>query len=74
GDPRGPTGPGRDDPVGLACTGETVARRFSLAGDDRALVGEREARRGGVDVERNHMQVGSGVGSFEEPELARTGA
>ncbi len=69
----GPVDPRRDhavDPLGL---GEPFDARLVLGRDDRPAVGERESRRGGIAVDRDHEEV-ERTGRLEQPELRRAGA
>jgi len=74
GDPDCPVCTRRDDPVHLARTREPVDRLLVLLRDDRALVGEDEAGRLRVAVDRDHLDVLPAAGGLEQPELGGTGA
>jgi len=73
-DPDRPVGTGRGETGDLSRAGESLDRDLVLGGDDRALVGEREAGRARITVDRDHVQVTARACGLEQPELRRSGA
>jgi hypothetical protein len=63
-DPDRPVGAGRDDAVDVPSPGQPVDRLLVLRGEHRALVGESEAGRLRVPVDRDHLQVAARPGGL----------
>ena len=68
----GPVRAGRDDPVDLERAREAVDRRLVLGREDAAPVGEVEAGRRGVAVDRGDPEPAR-PRCLEQPELCRSG-
>ena len=68
-----PVGARRDDPVDRRGPREPLDPRLVLGGDDRPLVGQREAGRGRVAVGGDHVEA-PGARRLEQAELRRAGA
>ena len=62
---------GRDEAVDAAGPREALDRLLVLAREHRPLVGEREADRLRVPVDRDHVHVAARPRSLEEAELGR---
>ena len=72
-DPDRPVDARSDHAVDALGLGEPLDAGLVLGRDDRAAVREREARRGGIAVDRDHEQVARARGR-EQPELRGAGA
>ena len=68
-----PVDPGRDQPVDALGAGEALDAGLVLGGDDGAPVGVAEARRGGVAVDGDHVQLARACGG-QQAKLRRAGA
>jgi hypothetical protein len=71
-DPDRPVGPRGDDPVDVPRPGETVDSLLVLGRQDRAVVGEREADRVRIPVDREDVHVAARPRGLEEAELGGT--
>ena len=73
GDPNGPVGSRRDDPVDRAGTGEPLDALLVLGRDQRPLVGEPEPGGERAPVGGDHHEA-AGASGLEQAELRRAGA